>query len=364
MRRPAVVEGALGVGDDRGDRRPRPFGAPRLVHERLVRLRREQHRASLRPASGRIDPVNLAEVGRVAGQPSLRQLVEDNRLRLVELEEHGGVNLDADQDEAGIVGRAVPRIALVREPQLPVLGVELVDFPRSRERVPSPKPRSIPSFDLVVREVEVRVGLEIGDLRRRLGRTNQRSAPAARFWFAIARDSRCCRDASSSSSRSRSPRRARRTFRARTSRDSSLDSVRLETSPFPRQVGFNRRPPAAPCVGRGSRKSNGLSSGRREANFRSGPAWAKGGQEWYGSWAGLEDEFARKIAADDADGRIPWPRRCGCIWTSASSTPFPTGTPGRHGCGSITCSGAGGMCWVSLNPCSSSSGSQATAPPT
>jgi len=52
VHRPAVVERALGIGDDGGDRRPRPVGAPRLVRERLVRVRREQHWASLRPPEG------------------------------------------------------------------------------------------------------------------------------------------------------------------------------------------------------------------------------------------------------------------------------------------------------------------------
>jgi hypothetical protein len=47
MRRPAVVEPALRVGDDRGERRPRPPGARRLVSERLVRFGRVEHRASL-----------------------------------------------------------------------------------------------------------------------------------------------------------------------------------------------------------------------------------------------------------------------------------------------------------------------------
>jgi len=43
MRRPPVVEGALRVDDDRGDRASCPVGAPQVTRERLVRLGLEQH---------------------------------------------------------------------------------------------------------------------------------------------------------------------------------------------------------------------------------------------------------------------------------------------------------------------------------
>jgi len=45
--------------------------------------------------------------------------------------------------------------------------------------------------------------------------------------------------------------------------------------------------------------------GQERASFRCRPAWAKGGQECYGYWPGLKNEFARKIATDDADGAHP-----------------------------------------------------------
>ena len=48
MDRPAVVECALRVGDDRLDRQPRLRVVPRLVDERLVCFGRIEHRASLR----------------------------------------------------------------------------------------------------------------------------------------------------------------------------------------------------------------------------------------------------------------------------------------------------------------------------
>jgi hypothetical protein len=49
VHRPPVVEGILSVGNDRGDRGAGPLGPPWFVRERLVRFRREQHRASLLP---------------------------------------------------------------------------------------------------------------------------------------------------------------------------------------------------------------------------------------------------------------------------------------------------------------------------
>jgi hypothetical protein len=43
----------------------------------------------------------------------------------------------------------------------------------------------------------------------------------------------------------------------------------------------------------------------KESGFRTGIAWAKGGQERYGLWPDLESEFADKIASDDTDGAHP-----------------------------------------------------------
>jgi hypothetical protein len=62
MGRPAVVEGLLGVGDDRPDRRAHPLHVTELVRKRLVHARVVQHWTSLRcrwarssstPAAGR-----------------------------------------------------------------------------------------------------------------------------------------------------------------------------------------------------------------------------------------------------------------------------------------------------------------------
>ena len=38
MHPPTVVKCVLRIGNDRGDRLPHPFSAPRLLHEHLVRL--------------------------------------------------------------------------------------------------------------------------------------------------------------------------------------------------------------------------------------------------------------------------------------------------------------------------------------
>src|SRR6185436_2390782 len=54
--------------------------------------------------------VHLSELRLRPRQPALGQLVEHHRLGLVDLEEGGGMHLDADQHQPRIVGRAVPRI--------------------------------------------------------------------------------------------------------------------------------------------------------------------------------------------------------------------------------------------------------------
>jgi hypothetical protein len=65
--------------------------------------------------------------------------------------------------------------------------------------------------------------------------------------------------------------------------------------------------------------------GHGETGFRRGPAWAKGGREWYGSWAGLEGEFARKIAADDADDVHPVAKAVRLFLDLCFFHPFPDG---------------------------------------
>src|SRR6478735_4473896 len=105
-----------------------------------------------RPGASRrerpLDSARLSDLRLFVGQESLRQFVQDDRLRLVELEEGCSVDLDADQNQAGIVG----------EPHAPVLRVELFDLGLltrqgrdSRDR--DPLSRSV----LVVREVEMSV---------------------------------------------------------------------------------------------------------------------------------------------------------------------------------------------------------------
>ena len=65
MRRPAVVEGLLGVGDDRPDRRAHPLDVPRLVRERLVHKRVVEHATSLR--RGRARSSSSPAAGRARG---------------------------------------------------------------------------------------------------------------------------------------------------------------------------------------------------------------------------------------------------------------------------------------------------------
>ena len=63
--------------------------------------------------------MRLAELMRFAWlhprprEPPLRQFEEDDRFRFVDFEEHGGVDVDADQHHTGVVGSAVARIALL-----------------------------------------------------------------------------------------------------------------------------------------------------------------------------------------------------------------------------------------------------------
>src|SRR5262249_18326679 len=64
MHRPTVVECTLGVGNDRGDRGPHPFSAPRFIGERLMRSRLKEHWASLFTPMG-------VDTGRTAGIPWL-----------------------------------------------------------------------------------------------------------------------------------------------------------------------------------------------------------------------------------------------------------------------------------------------------
>ena len=67
-------------------------------------------------------------------QPSLRDLVEHHRLRLVDLEKHRRMDVDANQNQARVVGRAVAGIALIGKPRLPIGGIELADLLPDRAR--------------------------------------------------------------------------------------------------------------------------------------------------------------------------------------------------------------------------------------
>jgi hypothetical protein len=77
----------------------------------------------------RSDCVHFADIRHGPRQPSFRHFVQDDPNRLVDFEVHGGVNLHPDQDNARVVGRAVPRIAFVREPGAPIGRVQRRDRP-------------------------------------------------------------------------------------------------------------------------------------------------------------------------------------------------------------------------------------------
>ena len=59
--------------------------------------------------------VRLAGFHAAAGQPSLRQLEQHDRLRLGDLEEHRRVHVDADEDDARVVGRPVAGIPFLAQ---------------------------------------------------------------------------------------------------------------------------------------------------------------------------------------------------------------------------------------------------------
>ncbi len=64
---------------------------------------------------------------------------------------------------------------------------------------------------------------------------------------------------------------------------------------------------------------------QEQVGFRGGPAWAKGGLERYGYWPGLKDEFARKVADDDADGAHPVAKAVRLYLDLCFYHPFPNG---------------------------------------
>lgn len=79
-------------------------------------------------ASPLTDTVHFTDIWHLAGQPAFRHFKQHDRLRLVDFQEDGRVNVDADQDQSRIVGRAMARIAFVRKPHLPVRRIQLNHF--------------------------------------------------------------------------------------------------------------------------------------------------------------------------------------------------------------------------------------------
>ena len=79
-------------------------------------------------ASPLTDTVHFTDIWHLAGQPAFRHFKQHDRLRLVDFQEDGLVNIDADQDQSRIVGRAMARIAFVRKPHLPVRRIQLNHF--------------------------------------------------------------------------------------------------------------------------------------------------------------------------------------------------------------------------------------------
>src|SRR5688572_12794441 len=114
--------------------------------------------------------VYLAGLHSFACQPALRQFEQDDRLRLVDLEEDRSMNVDAYEDDPRIVGRAVARIALLPEPRLPVGLVELLELDAVPRQAGNTR-RGYPFIraGLVVREVYVGIVFDIAQLASALG---------------------------------------------------------------------------------------------------------------------------------------------------------------------------------------------------
>ncbi len=74
----------------------------------------------------------------LAGQPSFRHLVQHDGLRLVDLEEHSGMDVDADEHEARVVGGAVAWIASSGNQNFQSGAYSSRIFCRSRESVARP----------------------------------------------------------------------------------------------------------------------------------------------------------------------------------------------------------------------------------
>src|SRR6187455_2730008 len=74
------------------------------------------------------DVVNLSHVRHLSRHPALHQLEQDDRLRLVDLQEDGRMHVHADEHHARIVLRPVTGIALLGKIDLPIGRVELMYF--------------------------------------------------------------------------------------------------------------------------------------------------------------------------------------------------------------------------------------------
>ena len=64
--------------------------------------------------------VCLARFHALPAEPALRELEEHDGLRFVHFEKDRRMNVDAEQGDARVVGRAVARIALLAKPPLPI----------------------------------------------------------------------------------------------------------------------------------------------------------------------------------------------------------------------------------------------------
>jgi hypothetical protein len=60
--------------------------------------------------------VRFARFDALPREPALCQFEQDYGFRLVDLEEHGGVDVNAAEDDPRVVGCAVTRISVVAEP--------------------------------------------------------------------------------------------------------------------------------------------------------------------------------------------------------------------------------------------------------
>ena len=102
--------------------------------------------------------MHLTEVWRRAGDKPFDNLVQHDGLRSVHFEKCRGVHVDSDEDHTWVVSGAMPGIAFLGEPRLPIARIELVDpVPVTRDAGDSGDGYPLARTIFVVRQIDVRV---------------------------------------------------------------------------------------------------------------------------------------------------------------------------------------------------------------